>query len=82
MIVPRRSSAPKTTVSHRGSTALILTGLFKLLKGLVLVAAGIGALNLLHKDVADVVTRWVELLRIDPENRFIHGILGKLFSTT
>jgi uncharacterized membrane protein (DUF2068 family) len=82
MIVTRRSSAPKTTVSHRGSTALILIGLFKLLKGLVLVAAGIGALNLLHKDIADVVTRWVELLRIDPENRFIHGILGKLFSTT
>jgi len=46
------------------------------------VAAGVGALNLLHKDIADVVTRWVELLRVDPENRFIHGILAKLFSAT
>jgi uncharacterized membrane protein (DUF2068 family) len=53
-----------------------------LLKGLVLVAAGVGTLNLLHKDIADVVMRWVELLRVDPENRFIHGILAKLFSAT
>ena len=29
-----------------------------------------------------MVTHWVEMLRIDPEDRFIHGILAKLFSTT
>lgn len=82
MVVTRRSSAPNRSAAHRGSTALVLIGLFKLFKGLVLVAAGLGALNLLHKDIADVVTRWVELLRVDPENRFIHGILAKLFSAT
>jgi uncharacterized membrane protein (DUF2068 family) len=48
----------------------------------VRLAAGVGALKLLHKDVAGVVTHWAELLRIDPENYFIHGILTKLFSTT
>jgi uncharacterized membrane protein (DUF2068 family) len=82
MAVNRRSYAPSRSAAHRGSTALVLIGLFKLLKGLTLVAAGVGALNLLHKDIADVVTRWVELLRVDPENRFIHGILAKLFSAT
>jgi uncharacterized membrane protein (DUF2068 family) len=82
MAVNRRSYAPSRCAAHRGSTALVLIGLFKLLKGLTLVAAGVGALNLLHKDIADVVTRWVELLRVDPENRFIHGILAKLFSAT
>jgi uncharacterized membrane protein (DUF2068 family) len=80
--VTGRASAPNRSAAHRGSTALVLIGLFKLLKGLMLVAAGVGALNLLHKDIADVVTRWVELLRVDPENRFIHGILAKLFSAT
>jgi uncharacterized membrane protein (DUF2068 family) len=81
-MLTRRTRAPQRTASRRGSTALILIGLFRLFKGLLLVAAGVGALKLLHKDIADVVTRWVELLRIDPENRFIHGILAKLFSTT
>jgi uncharacterized membrane protein (DUF2068 family) len=82
MIVTRRSSAPKRSPAHRGSTALVLIGLFRLLKGLLFIAVGVGALKLLHKDIADVVTHWVELLRIDPEDRFIHGILAKLFSTT
>jgi len=82
MALTRRSYAPRRSAAHRGSTALVLIGLFKLLKGLVLVAAGVGALNLLHKDIADVVTHWAELLRIDPENRLIHGILAKLFSAT
>ena len=82
MVVTRRASAPNRSSVHRGSTALVLIGLFKLLKGLMLVAAGVGTLNLLHKDIADVVTHWVERLRVDPENRFIHGILTKLFSAT
>ena len=82
MIVTRRCSAPKRSAAHRGSTALVLIGLFRLLKGLLLIAVGVGALKLLHKDIADVVTHWVEMLRIDPEDRFTHGILAKLFSTT
>jgi uncharacterized membrane protein (DUF2068 family) len=82
MAVTRHSSAPKRSPSRRGSIALVLIGLFKLLKAVLLVAAGVGALKLLHKDIGDVVMRWVELMRIDPENRFIHGILAKLFSTT
>ena len=36
---------------------------------------GIGALKLLHKDVAETVANWVDILRVDPDNRFIHGLL-------
>lgn len=78
----RRSAAYKKTAARSTSTGLILIGVFKLLKGLLLVAVGIGALKLLHKDVADVVTRWVEAVRVDPNNHFIHGILTKVFSVT
>jgi uncharacterized membrane protein (DUF2068 family) len=77
-----RSPAPKRSAAHRRSIALVLIGLFRLLKGVVLVAAGVGALKLLHKDVAGVVTRWADVLRIDPEGRVIQGILAKLSSTT
>ncbi|HEY1950311.1 MAG TPA: DUF2127 domain-containing protein [Bryobacteraceae bacterium] len=60
----------------------MLIGLFKLLKGLLLVAAGIGALRFLHKDLAASVNHWVDVLRIDPENRFIHPILAKIFAVS
>jgi uncharacterized membrane protein (DUF2068 family) len=60
----------------------LLIGLFKLLKGLLLVAAGIGALRFLHKDLAASVNHWVDVLRIDPENRFIHPVLAKIFAVS
>ncbi len=65
------------------STATILAiGIFKLLKGLILLATGIGALSLLHKDVASTVQHWVELLRVDPDSQFIHRFIGKLLPVT
>ncbi|MGI8988055.1 MAG: DUF2127 domain-containing protein [Bryobacteraceae bacterium] len=71
---------PPAKRKANGSAGLILIRLFKLLKGLLLVAVGIGALRLLHKDVASSVTHWVEILRVDPENRYIHRILAKVFA--
>jgi uncharacterized membrane protein (DUF2068 family) len=44
--------------------------------------AGIGAIKFLHKDVATAVMHWVQLLRIDPDNRFVHGIIEKIFRVT
>ena len=74
----RRPSARKLTAKEPPAAGLLLIGLFKLLKGLLLVAVGVGALKLLHKDVAAVVDHWVELLRVDPDNRFIHRLLLKV----
>jgi uncharacterized membrane protein (DUF2068 family) len=56
----------------------VLIALFKLIKGLLLVAAGIGAVKLLHRDVADTVMHWINVLRVDPDNRLIHGLLTKI----
>jgi len=72
----------KNSAARSSSTGLILIGIFKLVKGLLLLAVGIGALKLLHKDIGEVVTRWVEALRVDPDNHFIHRILSKVFSVT
>lgn len=55
--------------------ALRLIAAFKLFKGVLLLAVGIGALRLLHRDVAEVVNRWVAELRFDPQSRFIHALL-------
>src|SRR5262249_15633620 len=58
----------------------ILIGAFKILKGVLLVGVGIGALKLLNRDVSDLVATWIEALRIDPDNRYIHKLLVKLLS--
>jgi uncharacterized membrane protein (DUF2068 family) len=64
------------------ATGLLLIGLFKLLKGVLLVIVGIGAHRLLHKDIATVVDHWVDVLRVDPDNRFIHRVLVKMLSVS
>ena len=53
-----------------------LIAAFKLFKGLLLFAAGFGALRLLHKDVALVVYRWLDAFRVDPGNRYIHRLMA------
>jgi uncharacterized membrane protein (DUF2068 family) len=73
---------PTKKPQPRGSTGLILIGLFKLTKAVLLIAAGIGALKLLHKDVGDTVMHWVNVLRVDPDNRYIHRLLAKIFAVT
>ena len=72
----------KAQPKEKGATGILLIGLFKLVKGVLLVAVGIGALRLVHKDIAEVVEHWVEILRVDPDNRFFHGIFVKLFAVT
>ena len=61
---------------------LLLIGLFKLFKALLLIAIGIGAIRLLHKDVAAAVNHWTQVLHVDPENHYIHRILVRLLRVT
>ena len=54
-----------------------LIAIFKLFKGLVLLAVGIGAVKLLHKDVAFEVERWADIFRVDPHNRYLYHLLDR-----
>jgi uncharacterized membrane protein (DUF2068 family) len=60
------------------SSGLYLIAAFKIIKGLALLAVGIGALKLLHNDSAQVVEHWVGFFRLDPENRYIHRLIAKV----
>jgi uncharacterized membrane protein (DUF2068 family) len=64
--------------NRSGSRGLLVIAAFKLLKGLLLLAVGIGALKLLHKDVAAEVAQWVNLIRVDPDSVILHRVLAKL----
>jgi uncharacterized membrane protein (DUF2068 family) len=60
------------------SRGLWLIAIFKTIKGLALLVVAVGALKLLHKDLAAEAERWIELLRVDPHNHYIHRVLEKL----
>jgi uncharacterized membrane protein (DUF2068 family) len=51
---------------------------FKLLKGLALLALGIGALRLLHKDVEAIVVHWINVFQVDPHSHYLQLLLEKL----
>jgi uncharacterized membrane protein (DUF2068 family) len=59
---------------------LQIVAVFKLFKGLVLFAVGVGAANLLHKDLAFEVERWANIFRVDPNNRYIYRLLEKVLT--
>ena len=80
--MPRTTTIERTSAKEASSTGILLIGLFKLFKGALLFAVGIGALKLLHKNIADVVAHWTDVLRVDPDSRFIHPLLAKVLPLT
>jgi uncharacterized membrane protein (DUF2068 family) len=73
-----RLGAPKNNPSNRPDTGIWLVALFKLAKGLLLLAVGLGVATLLHKDVAATVTHWANVLWIGRENRYVQELLREL----
>ncbi|MDQ2974840.1 MAG: DUF2127 domain-containing protein [Acidobacteriota bacterium] len=59
---------------------VLIIGAFKLLKGLLLLAIGIGALSLLHENVVATVTNWANVLGVDPDNHFVNKLIAKLWT--
>jgi uncharacterized membrane protein (DUF2068 family) len=68
--------------SKSKSSILVLIGALKLFKALLLLVVGIGAIKFLHRDVVNTVMHWIQVLRVDPDNRFVHGLLVKIFRVT
>jgi uncharacterized membrane protein (DUF2068 family) len=55
-------------------------GIFKLVKGLLLVVVGIGVFKLVHHDIADVLSRWVALVHVDQDNKYFQKVVTRLWS--
>jgi len=56
---------------------LELIAAYKLLQSILLIAVGVGALKLVHKDLADVLMDIVHALHRNPEGRFVSFLLDK-----
>ena len=68
--LPQLSPKPK-----RHNSWLILIAAFKLAQALLFVAIGVGAFQLLHKDVGDVLQGLAEHMRFNPESKFVNFVL-------
>ena len=73
------TDSPSQSLSKpkRHNEWLLLIAAFKLGQALLFVVIGVGALRLLHKDVADVLARVADHLRFNPESKFVNFILGR-----
>jgi uncharacterized membrane protein (DUF2068 family) len=74
---PRTAKITRAAATPRG---IQLIAAFKLFKGLVLLAVGIGAVNLLHKNIAFELDRWADMFRVDPNNHYIHRLLERFLT--
>lgn len=50
---------------------------FKFFKCAMLIALGVGAFRLMHRDVGAIMEHWAEALRLDPGSRWVDLALGK-----
>jgi uncharacterized membrane protein (DUF2068 family) len=64
------------------NTLVRLIAVFKLLKSALLIAVGMSALHLLHKDVATVLEHRVTMLGLDPGNRYVDRAVQKFANLT
>jgi uncharacterized membrane protein (DUF2068 family) len=60
------------------SRGLLVIAAFKLLKGLALLAVGVGAQTLMNKDLAAILEHWVNVFRVDPNNQYLHALLERI----
>jgi uncharacterized membrane protein (DUF2068 family) len=55
---------------------LRLIAVFKLMKAMLMLVVGIGALTLIHTDIVSVLGHWIQKLGLDPGSRYLgHALL-------
>ncbi len=74
MTVSTTQSASKRTLHNRW---LVLIAAYKFVTALLVLAIGVGAMRLLHKDIGDVAWRAINDLKFNPEGRFANFVLDE-----
>jgi uncharacterized membrane protein (DUF2068 family) len=61
---------------------LLLIAIFKFFKAAMLIALGLGAFRLIHRNIAEILMHWVDAFKLDPGNRFVDAALSKAANVT
>src|ERR1700692_2392166 len=59
------------------STVVLLIALYKLVKSLSLIAIGVGAFKLLHRDMGSTLDHWIAMSGLDPGKRWVERGIEK-----
>jgi uncharacterized membrane protein (DUF2068 family) len=65
-------------VRQSSPLVLKLLAIYYLVQGLLLIAVGVGGLILIDQNHLLVIKQWLRMIRLDPENLFIHWLLTKV----
>jgi uncharacterized membrane protein (DUF2068 family) len=71
-------SCMRSSPHEQNGKTVRLIGALKLAKGVLLVAMGVGAFSLLHKDLEATLTNLVQHLSVDPESRYFQALVSRL----
>ena len=71
---------PGARAGEHKSGVVTLIGISKLLEALLLLLIAISARRLLHQDVPEVVRGWIHELHLDPDGKYLRGLLSRLLS--
>lgn len=77
-----RSNGIGLTVKRSSPLIHRLLAIYYLAQGLLLIAVGVGGLILVDQNQLLVIKQWLSVIRLDPENRFIHWLLTKVLPVT
>jgi len=66
--------------AESGRAGLMVIGIYKLMEGLLFVVVAIGVFKLVHHDIVEVLSRWVGLVHVDPDNKYFQKVVTKLWS--
>ena len=69
-------------MKHSSPWFLKLLAIYYLVQGLLLITVGVGGLVLVDQNQLLVVKEWLRVIRLDPENRFIHWLLTTILPVT
>ncbi len=67
----------RTTKPGRHNRGLLLIAVYKGFLALFFALLGVGALHLMHKDIDDVISHIGDLLRFNPESRFVNFLYDR-----
>jgi uncharacterized membrane protein (DUF2068 family) len=62
------------------SVTIILIGIFKLIKALLLVCVAVTAFHLVNKDIGETIERWAKMFRVDPGNKYLQIAISHAFN--
>jgi uncharacterized membrane protein (DUF2068 family) len=64
--------------SARRNHGIVVIAAFKLCTGASLLALSLGLHRFLHRDLRRTVLNWIDIFRVDPENRYVAALLAKI----